>query len=131
MKEVTCALIFKERLILATRRSAHMSLPGQWEFPGGKIEPGETHRQCIKREIREELGIEITLVDELPSHIHDYGDFQIRLSPFTALWHNGEIVLREHDEYQWLGIQDLLGKKWAAADQPIVNKLVNGDIRIP
>lgn len=120
MLEVTCAIIIKDNLILATQRSASMNLPLKWEFPGGKIESGEDARDCIAREIREELNIGIRIIDALPPVEHDYGKFQIRLIPFVAAYVSGEIALKEHAQYIWSHLDELDTLDWAAADVPVV-----------
>lgn len=119
MLEVTCAIIIKDHRILVTQRSATMSLPLKWEFPGGKIEPGEMATDCITREIREELNIEISIHEPLPPTEHDYGKFRIRLIPFVAAYVSGDISLKEHAHYLWASLDELEGLDWAAADVPV------------
>jgi len=84
MIEVCCAIIVEGDKILATRRSHGMHLAGFWEFPGGKIEPGETAEACIIREIREELNIEIKVENRLLPVEHHYPEKSIRLMPFMC-----------------------------------------------
>ncbi|NVK50413.1 MAG: (deoxy)nucleoside triphosphate pyrophosphohydrolase [Cyclobacteriaceae bacterium] len=124
MISVTCALIFNDQKVLAVRRSQSMPLAGFWEFPGGKIEEGETAESCIIREIQEELGIIIELSDLLPSSEYTYSPEKvIRLIPFSAKIVSGEIQLHEHDQLCWLGTNELFEVTWAAADIPIVRFL--------
>lgn len=100
-----------------------MSLPGKWEFPGGKVESGETAQECIVREIKEELNIEIYPLEQLADSFYDYGTFQITLLPFIARYVSGEIILSEHQKYQWLLPEELEPLDWAAADKKLVNIL--------
>lgn len=124
MLEVCCAIIVDGKRILATQRSAQMSLPLKWEFPGGKLEPGEEEEECILREIREELQLDIEIIDRLMPRIYHYPNFSIRLIPFIASYVKGEIVLAEHVHFRWLEKSMLLELDWAAADLPIVKDLV-------
>ncbi|MFC4873621.1 (deoxy)nucleoside triphosphate pyrophosphohydrolase [Negadavirga shengliensis] len=123
MLEVTCAVIIKRNLVLAVQRSHTMALPLKWEFPGGKVEPGETEETCLMREIQEELGVEIELNRKLESVEHDYGDFAIRLIPFLATIRSGEIQLKEHRDFCWLSLSNLRKLDWAAADLPVVSQV--------
>jgi 8-oxo-dGTP diphosphatase len=120
---VTCAVIFFGEKILAVQRSRSMNQPMKWEFPGGKIEPGETDEQCILREIREELGIEIEITGTLRPNVHNYGNFTIRLVPFLAKYVSGNILLKEHKQYQLLDRSELMNPDWAPADVPVVMQL--------
>jgi len=120
---VTCAVIFFGEKILAVQRNRSMSQPMKWEFPGGKLEPGESEEECIVREIREELGIEIEITGTLQLNVHDYGDFIIRLVPFLAKHVSGNIVLKEHRNYLLVEKHELTNLDWAPADVPIVMQL--------
>lgn len=117
---VTCALIEHGGKVLCAQRSASMKLPLKWEFPGGKIEAGETPEQCLVREIKEELGVEITILEPLPSNIHNYGTRPIKLLPFRCEIIQGELQLKEHQAFRWLYPSKLMELDWAAADIPIV-----------
>ncbi|MBP7642676.1 MAG: (deoxy)nucleoside triphosphate pyrophosphohydrolase [Saprospiraceae bacterium] len=121
---VTCAIIQQNDQILVTQRSAQMSLPHKWEFPGGKIEVGEDEETCILREIKEELGIDIKLLGRLPSNTHNYGNFIIELIPFMAEYLGGSIDLKEHMDYAWLTFDELVNLDWAPADIPIVECVI-------
>ncbi len=121
---VTCALIEYEQGVIAVQRSEKMKLPLKWEFPGGKIEPDESEEKCIKREIQEELNIQISISDRLTSSVHHYPDFSIELIPFIAKHEKGELRLTEHKTYKILKKHELLGLDWAQADIPIINEYV-------
>jgi 8-oxo-dGTP diphosphatase len=121
---VTCAVIFHQGKVLAAQRSATMDLPGKWEFPGGKLESGENPEDCLIREIREEISIEIKIFGALQSNEHSYfAEKIIRLIPFLATWEDGDIRLLEHSEVKWIGPEELFSLDWAAADVPIVHEL--------
>ncbi len=124
MINVTCAIILRDDKILATQRSEEMKLPLKWEFPGGKLEFQESENDCIKREIKEELNIEISILSKLSENIHDYGDVKIKLIPFIAKYNSGDILLTEHKDYKWMEKQDLLTLDWAEADLPIVREFL-------
>ena len=125
MLDVTCAIIINENKILVTQRSEKMKLPLKWEFPGGKLETGESEIECIVREIKEELNIKIKIIERLSNSIFDYGDFQINLIPFIANYYSGEIKLLEHKEYKWVEKNELTLLDWAEADLPILKQFLN------
>jgi 8-oxo-dGTP diphosphatase len=120
---VVCAIIFHNNKILAVQRGPNMSLPFKWEFPGGKLEDNETELECIKREIREELSIEIEVQNRLTPSYFAYPNINIELIPYLARYLSGEIVLAEHKSYQFLDITELNNLDWADADLPILNEL--------
>ena len=124
MINVTCAIINIDGKILVTQRSENMSLPFKWEFPGGKIEVYESEIECIKREIREEINIEIEILQKLSNSIYNYGNFQINLIPFIANYVSGDIVLLEHNAYKLMDKLELLYLDWAKADIPIVEEFL-------
>jgi 8-oxo-dGTP diphosphatase len=121
---VTCAIITIDDKILAVQRSRLMSLPMKWEFPGGKLEPAETEMECIKREIREELNIEIEMLDRLLPSVYRYPTFTIELIPYTANYVSGELKLKEHNNYVLLNKDELNTLDWAEADLPIVHEVM-------
>lgn len=122
MLKVTCALIEHKGKVLCAQRSSSMKLPLKWEFPGGKIETGETPEQCLVREIKEELAVEVTVLESLPTNSHNYGTRTIQLLPFRCEILHGEIQLKEHQAYKWLPVHQLMELDWAAADIPIVQR---------
>ena len=125
MLRVTCAIIQHEGRILVTQRSSRMSHPLKWEFPGGKIEAGEAEEDCIIREIREELHLDIQLLERLTPTVHHYPAVTVELIPFLARQLGGKIRLTEHQDHRYLLPEELLTLDWAAADLPIVNELLS------
>lgn len=123
--KVTCAIIYFKDKIFVVQRSESMPLPLKWEFPGGKIEKNESEEDCIKREIKEELNIEIDLVKRLTPSYFNYPNISVELIPFTANYTKGEIILNEHKQYLILKKQELLSLDWAEADIPILKELQN------
>jgi 8-oxo-dGTP diphosphatase len=122
---VTCAIILNsQNQILVTQRSSTMHLPLKWEFPGGKIEANETPEACLIREIKEELNIDIEIIEGLSSSDHQYPDKSIRLIPFICKQTGGEIELKEHAEYKWLDRTNLLDLDWAEADVGVVKQFM-------
>lgn len=117
---VTCAIIERDGLVLAAQRSLTMNLPLKWEFPGGKINPGESPERCLKRELMEELGVHVTVGRELAQTTYNYPDCTVTLYPFVCSVASGEIVLHEHAAVRWLMPEELPGLDWAAADVPVV-----------
>lgn len=124
MIQVTCAIIEDRDKILCAQRSEHMKLPLKWEFPGGKIEAGESPQACLIREIQEELAVDIEILEALPANIHSYGTKSIELLPFRCRIVTGTIQYKEHKEIRWLKPQELPQLDWAAADIPIVERYI-------
>lgn len=128
MINVTCAIILFNQKILVAQRSEKMKLPLKWEFPGGKLEDGESEVNCIKREIKEEINIEIEILKKLSNSIYDYGTFKINLIPFISNYITGEIILSEHKDYKILNKSELLNLDWAEADLPIVEEFLKHEL---
>jgi len=118
---VACAIIELDGLVLAARRSAAKSLPLKWEFPGGKIDPGESPEVCVKRELIEEMGIFIDIRASLPPGAHHYPDFSVTLYPLICAISSGTIALNEHAEVMWLPPEDLNSLDWAEADFAVID----------
>lgn len=124
MKEikVVAAIIQKENKILATKRG-YGEFINMWEFPGGKIEPGETKKQAIVREIKEELNIEIN-VDKFALDIeYQYPNFYLFMSCFMCSIKDGSIELLEHNDGKWITKEELNTLNWLPADIDAVNYL--------
>lgn len=117
---VTCAIIERNGLVLAARRSASMHLPLKWEFPGGKIRAGEDPQDCLKREILEELDLEVDIADQLSPSTHTYPDFIVTLYPFICKVETFRYYLTEHAEAVWLRPDELFSLDWAEADLPVL-----------
>ncbi|MCB7135699.1 (deoxy)nucleoside triphosphate pyrophosphohydrolase [Cellulosimicrobium marinum] len=114
------------RHLLSARRTRPLHLAGRWEFPGGKVDPGETAEEALHRELREELGVRVELGDEVPGPEH--GTWVITDRHVMRLWFarvvDGEPApLVEHDELAWLGPGEWFTVPWLDADVPIVEEL--------
>jgi 8-oxo-dGTP diphosphatase len=122
---VTCAIIEREGLVLAAQRSELMDMPLKWEFPGGKLEEGEDPAECLVREIREELGVEVAILRSLPPVLHDYQSWTIELLPFVCGITAGRITLHEHKAVIWKAPEELLELDWPAADIPVIREYLD------
>lgn len=120
---VACAIIERDGVLLAAQRSSAMSLPLKWEFPGGKIDPGETPQECLLRELMEEMSLCVAIQKELPPSTHHYPTFTVTLYPFLCSIAAGEIVLHEHAAIAWLAPEKLGTLDWAEADWPVIESL--------
>ena len=106
MKDVTAAIITLEDKVLLTRRAPGEKHAGGWEFPGGKVESGESPETCLRRELREELEIETIIGEKLTESIHTYETGAIRLLAYRATILSGSHQLHVHDEYQWVSVAE-------------------------
>lgn len=122
MIKVTCAIIVQHGKILLTLRGKHPHHPYQWEFPGGKLKPGETEQQCIQREIEEEIELQVEVAEKLKPAVFDYGSKQIQLIPFLCFIRGGRLKLTEHIAYNWLD-----RRKASALDISEADRLVMAD----
>jgi 8-oxo-dGTP diphosphatase len=120
---VACAIIRRDGKILAAQRSASMSLPLKWEFPGGKIKQSETAAECLARELHEELGVKVSVGKSGETVTHNYPDFVVSLYPFECTIVSGEIHLHEHAAMAWMAPEELHLLDWAEADLPIIERL--------
>jgi 8-oxo-dGTP diphosphatase len=117
MLKVTCAIIRNEEdEILVVQRGEATDHPFKWEFPGGKLAPGETEEECIIREIDEELSMEIVICGKLPEVNHDYGHKQITLIPFICDTLDEMPFLNEHAAFRWINEKDLMSVDFSEAD---------------
>ncbi len=124
--EVVAAIIIYENRILCVQRnySKYDYISYKYEFPGGKIEAGETKEDAIKREILEELNMDIIIQKEYITVHHDYPDFKISMYSFICSCVSNNLILSEHINFKWLSKQDLTILEWAEADIPIVTNLI-------
>jgi mutator protein MutT len=121
--EVSAALIFKNGKLLITQRHAKSHLGGLWEFPGGKREPSETFEQCLVREIREELGVEISVGGLFEEISHDYPEKSVRLKFFICQLLSGEPQPLDCAAVEWIGQPQLAAHEFPAADAQLLAKL--------
>ncbi len=123
-KQIGVAVIRDDRdLILIDRRLAKGLLGGFWEFPGGKIEGNETVQECIKREILEEIGIDIAVDSHLITIDHTYSHFRVNLQVYNCRYLSGEARAIECEEIRWVTIQELDNYTFPAANQEIIRAL--------
>lgn len=124
--EVVAAIIIKDDKILCTQRADDgRFLALKWEFPGGKVEEGETQQEALKREIQEELKLDIEVNGFFLTVDHTYPSFRIVMHAYLCEMNEDSFSLEEHNNFKWLESQDLLNLDWADADKPIVYKLMN------
>ncbi|MDF2648143.1 MAG: (deoxy)nucleoside triphosphate pyrophosphohydrolase [Paenibacillus sp.] len=122
--DVVGAVIFNtQNEVLCALRSQTMSLPGLWEFPGGKIEPNETPQESLVREIQEELNCSIQVCNLVADATHEYPTIIVRLLTYKAIITEGTPVPNEHEKLVWLPINQLNELEWAPADLPTIEKL--------
>jgi 8-oxo-dGTP diphosphatase len=125
MIDVTAAIWVQNGRVLIARRPPGASQAGLWEFPGGKVRPGETPEQCLQREIREELGVEIAVGDFFAESIYAYEAKTVRLLAYRVSAISGELALNDHTELAWAPMADLGRYRFCPADVPLVQKLQN------
>lgn len=120
MIEVTAAIIIENGRVLIARRKPGASQAGLWEFPGGKVRRGETPRQCLKREIAEELGIAVEVGESLGESVHAYPEKTVRLLAYRARVRGGSLALNDHSEVRWADAGELDQFTFCPADLPFV-----------
>lgn len=126
---VICDSLENMTKIFATARG-YGEFKGQWEFPGGKIEVGETSQQALIREIQEELNVKIEVGELIDTIEHDYPTFHLSMDCFWCVVVDGEIILKEAEDAKWLGIDELYSVDWLPADIVLIEKLQNSLIDV-
>jgi 8-oxo-dGTP diphosphatase len=121
---VLAAVIKKRGRILIARRKPTDRFGGRWEFPGGKLEPGETSEGCLERELMEEFGIQAGIGRFIGSVLADPAGLAIRLDAYEAVHRAGEFELREHDEIRWVRPSELAGFELTEPDRRLLDRIL-------
>lgn len=122
--EVVAAIMKKEDKIFITKRS-YGEFADMWEFPGGKIELGESREEALIREIKEELELDINNLEYLTTVEYDYPNFHLTMHCFICEICCGELVLNAHNDAKWVSLEELSTQKWVPADVEVVEKILN------
>jgi len=126
MKQVTAGILRdKSGRVLLCRRAVGQNNAGDWEFPGGKLEDAESYKNCLARELAEELGIQAQVGEIIIESEYQYSKGAIHLVAMNVLSWNGELVLQVHDSFAWVEPRCLLDYALSAADVPVARKLAS------
>ena len=120
--KVVAAIIIHDQKIFATQRGYGEFKDG-WEFPGGKIEQGETSQEALVREIKEELDTEIEVKDFLETVEYDYPNFHLSMDCFFCTIKSGKLVLKEHEAAKWLTVDTVDSVNWLPADRGLIEAI--------
>ncbi len=123
--KVVAAVIRKDNMVFATERG-YGDFKDMWEFPGGKIEPGEDSKSALKREIKEELDTTIEVEDYIDTIEYDYPTFHLSMECYWCSVKEGKLTLLEHENAKWLDKDTLLSVNWLPADLTIIDKVKEG-----
>lgn len=126
--DVVGAAIVRDGRVLCAQRGEGRDLAGYWEFPGGKVKPGETRRQALQREIEEELLCEVTVADEVCTSVQRYDFGVVQLTVFVCRLESGTPRLTEHHEIRWERPGDMPDLTWAPADREAVRLIAAMDL---
>ena len=125
MIKVAAGIIKRNGKYLAARRAQGKHMAGKWEFPGGKIEPGETPEQCLVRELKEEFQIEVSVGPHVADSIFDYGNKVICLMGYLVVHLHGQFSLQDHDQIAWLSVDEMFEYDFSPADIPLIQALAS------
>lgn len=123
MQLVTVAIIKKEEKFLIAKRKIGGVVGGKWEFPGGKMECNESPRECLKRELKEELNIEVAVGDFFNQHIHRYKTGDLKVCAYSVAYHGDTFELREHDEIRWVKASEMGSFDFTGNNKPLIAAL--------
>ena len=124
MVRVTAAILEKDgKILIAKRETGDELFAGLWEFPGGKIEEGETPEECMARELKEELDIEVEVGELITSNKYKYPHGIFELLAYRVKHISGKIILNDHDEIKWVTIDQMSSFEFPPADIPIIKEL--------
>ncbi|HOW54044.1 MAG TPA: (deoxy)nucleoside triphosphate pyrophosphohydrolase [Syntrophorhabdaceae bacterium] len=128
---VSAGVIEKDGLVLIGKRKRGKRFAGNWEFPGGTLEKGETPEQCLKRELLEELSIEVEVGELFCSSIFAYTpEWTVKLLAYRVTLISGVFNLSDHDEIRWVKPAELINYNFPEADKPIVEKLFKNSLKV-
>jgi 8-oxo-dGTP diphosphatase len=125
LNQVTAAILTIEGKILIAKRRKGGPFGGSWEFPGGRVEPGETPETALQRELREELGIETRVGELLATSLYDSTSLSIELLAYQVTYLSGKFRLADHEEIQWVAPTKLPAYDFAAPDLPIIRAVLD------
>lgn len=126
--EVAAGVVFREGKLLISQRRSEDHLGGLWEFPGGKLEPGESWVDCLHRELREELGIEVEVDELLYATKHEYPSKRIQIQFYRCHWRCHEPQALGCARFAWIGREELRNYAFPPADEPLVRLLTRADV---
>ncbi|HSA06217.1 MAG TPA: (deoxy)nucleoside triphosphate pyrophosphohydrolase [Candidatus Gastranaerophilales bacterium] len=124
MEKVTAGIIIKDNKILIAKRKTGKCIGASWEFPGGKLEAGETLEECLKRELKEELNFDVEVKEFVASSKFFCGNKEIELIAYRVIHLSGELIIYEHEEVKWVNPIELIKYDFTLPDVPIVKKVM-------
>lgn len=122
---VGAVIVNENKEILCALRSKSMSLPNYWEFPGGKIEEGEDHKEALAREIKEELLCDIQVGEFITEVVYEYPNLTVKLTTYLAQIVEGIPIATEHEKIKWASPEEIRSLRWAPADIPTIDLLLS------
>jgi mutator protein MutT len=123
MQDVVAAIILQDQQVLCAKRPKHGVLGDLWEFPGGKVEPGETLEDALHREMEEELSIQIRIQEPFMTLVHHYPTHTVKVHTFLCEWVSGEMTPLVHSDIRFVKMDELSQLIWVAADDPVIEAL--------
>ena len=130
MVKVTAAVLVVDGRLLIAKRKPTLKLANMWELPGGKIEGNETPEVCLRREMKEELDIDVTVGGYLGSNVHRYPFGTIELMGYRVFFISGELTLTDHSRVEWVTVDRLAEYVFSPADLPLIQRIQSGAIKL-